>query len=318
MAKKSSIQRANSAKSDDKAASAQADANSRDLLAAVRARYLELSRSDKKVARLLFESPETFINSSVGEIAKAADVGEATVVRFGRTFGCNGFKDLKIRLAQHLAARQARLDATSEGSPGDPGNFVDQTCEYATTALREVAAHLDLDAIDRAARTIASARLVSVYGLGGSSGVLASELHNRLFRLDIPTASYIDSYMQRMSAAALRSKDVAIFVSSTGRPRSLVESAELAKYYGAGTVALTDHSSALGREVDVCLHIRLSQAGVAIEQPNPMRYAQLLVIDCLAKQVATVRGDHAQSTLERVRASIATVHGILPQQPIGD
>ena len=277
-----------------------------------------MSRSEKKVARLLFESPETFINSSVGEIARAADVGEATVVRFGRTFGCEGFRDLKIRLAQHLAARQARLDSGSGESPGQDGNFIDRTCESAAAAMREVAAQIDLDAIESAARTIAAARRVTVYGLGGSSGVLASELHNRLFRLDIATVSYTDSYMQRMSASALREKDVAIFVSSTGRPRSLLESAQLANHYGAGTVALTDRTSTLGKEVDVCLHIGLTQAGVAIEQPNPMRYAQLLVIDCLANRIATVLGEVAQTSLERVRASIAAVHGILPQQPIGD
>ena len=318
MVKKTSIQHEDVAQSDVEAKSDLEDADSPDLLSAVRARYLELSRSEKKVARLLFESPETFINSSVGEAAKAAEVGEATVVRFGRTFGCEGFRDLKIQLAQHLAARQARLDASSKASPGSAGNFVDRTCESATVAMREVAAQLDLDAIDRAAQLIASARRVTVYGLGGSSGVLASELHNRLFRLDIATASYTDSYMQRMSAAALREKDVAIFVSSTGRPRPLLESAQLANHYGAGTVALTDQTSTLGREVDVCLHIGLSQAGVAMEQPNPMRYAQLLVIDCLANRIATVRGDDAQTSLERVRASIAAVHGILPQQPIGD
>ena len=184
--------------------------------------------------------------------------------------------------------------------------------------MREVAAQLDLDAIERAAQMIAKAHRVPVYGLGGSSGVLASELHNRLFRLDIAASPYNDSYMQRMSAAAVHEKDVAILVSSTGRPRALLESAQLANHYGAGTVALTDQTSMLGKEADVCLHIGLTQAGVAMEQPNPMRYAQLLVIDCLANRIATIRGEVAQSSLERIRASIAAVHGILPHQPIGD
>ena len=295
------------------------DVQSPDLVSAVRAKFQRLSRSDKKVARLLLESPEQFIKSSVAGVGKAAEVSDATVVRFGRTFGCAGFRDFKILLAQNLAARQALRDAGGGvGAQAGAGNFIDRICGSAVANLQETAAQLNLDAIETGAQMVASAKRAPVYGVGGSSSSLAQELHNRLFRLGIASTPYVDGYMQRMSAAALNSNDVALFISSTGRPQSLVESAELAKNYGAGTVALTDADSSLGREVDVCLNIRLTQADVAVKQPNPMRYAQLLIIDCLVYRVADIRGACAQSTLERVRASVAAMHGIAPQQPIGD
>jgi DNA-binding MurR/RpiR family transcriptional regulator len=148
--------------------------------------------------------------------------------------------------------------------------------------------------------------------------VLALETHNRLFRLNIPTMVFTDGYTQRMSAAILSEGDVALFISSTGRPRELQESLELAKYYKATCIAITDKDSPLGRDADICLHVGLAASGVEEIQPNPMRFAQLFVIDRLAHAVAAVLGEQAHLALRRMRGSVAWLHGIAPQQPIGD
>jgi DNA-binding MurR/RpiR family transcriptional regulator len=157
-----------------------------------------------------------------------------------------------------------------------------------------------------------------VYGIGGSSAVLAAEAHVRLFRFNIPTMVFTDGYTQRMSAAILAENDVALFISSTGRPRELQESLELAKYYKAVCIAITDKETPLGRDADICLHVGLAAFGVEEIQPNPMRFAQLFVIDRLAYAVAALIGEDGQRALRRMRGSVAWLHGITPQQPIGD
>ena len=129
---------------------------------------------------------------------------------------------------------------------------------------------------------------------------------------------FTDGYTQRMSAAILGEGDVALFISSTGRPRELQESLELAKYYKATCIAITDKDTPLGRDADICLHVGLAAVGVEEFQPNPMRFAQLFVIDRLAHAVAAVVGERAHLALRRMRGSVAWLHGIAPQQPIGD
>ena len=233
---------------------------SSDLLATVRAKFQGLSRSDKKIARFLLESPRSFITHSVADVAELAQVSEATVVRFGRTLGCDGFRDFKIRLAEHLAARQAKLDANVHVQQEGQGNYIDKLCGSACESLREAVSNLSLDAIEHAAQFVKSANRVSVFGMGGSSSVLAEELHCRLFRLGVASTNYLDTYAQRMSAATLNPGDLAVFVSSTGRPRSLIEIAELARHYGARTIAITEKESLLAREVSVCLDVHLTQA----------------------------------------------------------
>ena len=292
--------------------------NVTDLISAIEGAYPNLSKSDRKIADFLLQKPDQFIRASVKEVSAVTGVSDATVVRFGRNLGCEGFKDLKILLAQHLAIEQAHKDAAEGYVPTPTGSFAEQIYHSALTLLERAARNVQIDTIDKAAAVIAQSRRVFIYGIGGSSGVLAAELHNRLFRLNVMTTAFTDDYLQRMSAATLSADDSILVISSTGRPRSLQESVEIAQHYGAKCVAITDKNSLLSAQADICIHVELSQAGVLHNQPNPMRFAQLFIIDCLSYRIAQLLGKDADEALQRVRASVASVHGIVSQQPIGD
>jgi RpiR family carbohydrate utilization transcriptional regulator len=285
-----------------------------------------MTRAEVKIARQILAAPNEFVRASVRSAAADLGVSEPTILRFCRAVGCDGFKDLKFRLIQELALTQAMTDQNQRAKaavatgPGASGNDRDNdrvfdTIIEALTRTRDTFVYKDLL---QAAQAIAKAGRVVVYGIGGSSAALATEAHNRLFRLNIPVMVFTDGYTQRMSAAILAEGDVALFVSSTGRPRELQESLELAKYYKAICIAITDKETPLGRDADICLHVGLAASGVEEFQPNPMRFAQLFVIDRLAYEVAAVLGEHAHLALRRMRGSVAWLHGIAPQQPIGD
>jgi len=287
-----------------------------------------MTRSEIRIARKLLESPSEFVRSSVRTIASDLGVSEPTILRFCRAVGCEGFKDLKFRLIQELALTQAMSDqaaratrptmsaselAASAKVANDDRLF--ETIIEALTRTRETLSNKD---VLSAAQAIAKAGRVVVYGIGGSSAALATEAHIRLFRFNIPIMVFTDGYTQRMSAAILSEGDVALFISSTGRPRELQESLELAKYYKATCIAITDKETPLGRDADICLHVGLQVTGAEEIQPNPMRFAQLYVIDRLAYAVAAVVGERAHVALRKMRGSVAWLHGITPQQPIGD
>lgn len=287
-----------------------------------------MTRSEIRIAKKLLESPSEFVRSSVRSIAADLGVSEPTILRFCRAVGCEGFKDLKFRLIQELALTQAMNDqaarvtrpamSASELAAGAKALNHDRVFEAVIDALtrtHETLLHKD---VLTAAQAIVKARRVAIYGIGGSSAALASEAHIRLFRFNIPTMVFTDGYTQRMSAAILSEGDVALFISSTGRPRELQESLELAKYYKATCIAITDKDAPLGRDADICLHVGLQAAGAEEFQPNPMRFAQLYVIDRLAHAVAGVVGEGAHVALRKMRGSVAWLHGIAPQQPIGD
>src|SRR3546814_18740461 len=80
-----------------------------------------------------------------------------------------------------------------------------------------------------------------------------------------------DSYRQRRTAATLGESDVAFFISSTGRPRALLDSADLAKHDGARCVGIGPAESPLGRLLDVCINMHPEGPSVDEFQPSPMR-----------------------------------------------
>ena len=306
--------------------------DSGDILPRLETMMDSMTRAEVKIARRILAAPNDFVRASVRSAAADLGVSEPTILRFCRAVGCDGFKDLKFRLIQELALSQAMTDqseratksagATGPAATGSAAmgkerdnDRVFDTIIEALTRTRDTLIYKDLLS---SAQAIAKAGRVVVYGIGGSSAALASEVHNRLFRLNIPVMVFTDGYTQRMSAAILAEGNVALFVSSTGRPRELQETLELAKYYKATCIAITDKETPLGRDADICLHVGLAASGVEEIQPNPMRFAQLFVIDRLAYEVAAVLGEPAHLALRRMRGSVAWLHGITPQQPIGD
>ena len=301
--------------------------DSTDILPRLEGMMDSMTRSEVRIARQILAAPDNFVRSSVRSVAADLGVSEPTILRFCRAIGCEGFKDLKFRLIQELALSQANSDraerapkATGSAGRGAMAKEPDDDRVFDTIieALTRTRATLVYQDISRGAQAIAKAGRVVVYGIGGSSAALASEAHNRLFRLNVPVMVFTDGYTQRMSAAILAEGDVALFISSTGRPRELQESLELAKYCKATCIAITDKETPLGRDADICLHVGLAASGVEEIQPNPMRFAQLFVIDRLAYAVAAVLGEQAHLALRKMRGSVAWLHGITPQQPIGD
>ena len=301
--------------------------DSGDILPRLEGMMDSMTRSEVRIAKQILAAPNEFVRSSVRSVAADLGVSEPTILRFCRAIGCEGFKDLKFRLIQELALSQAISDragraAKATGATGlgaadkDPDD--DRVFDTIIEALTRTRATLVYKDLVSSAQAIAKAGRVVVYGIGGSSAALAFEAHNRLFRLNVPVMVFTDGYTQRMSAAILAEGDVALFISSTGRPRELQESLELAKYCKATCIAITDKETPLGRDADICLHVGLAASGVEEIQPNPMRFAQLFVIDRLAYAVAAILGEQAHLALRKMRGSVAWLHGINPQQPIGD
>lgn len=63
-----------------------------------------LRKSELKVADHVLLDPAAVMHSSMADLAHQVGISEPTIVRFCRAIGCTGFQDLKLKLAQSLAA----------------------------------------------------------------------------------------------------------------------------------------------------------------------------------------------------------------------
>jgi RpiR family carbohydrate utilization transcriptional regulator len=287
-----------------------------DILTTIRDRAPHEDGVNLKIGEEILRDPGSVVDVSIKSFANRIGVSEPSVIRYCRSIGCDGFKEFKKYLAQSLVLEQKFARSMPGGPEGDQAGDerFDRVATSVATALRSVSGTEHFEKIDAAAKVLAASQMVAVFGLGGSSAVLAMEGQNRFFRLGLRSVAHVDSYMQRMTAATLKKGDTVLIVSSTGQPDTHAESARIARNYGATCIALAPAKSQLADLVDILIPIELAM-DIPYHQPNPVRFAQMFVLDCIADRVALMLGKPAMETLRRVSSAVS------PQQhymPTGD
>ena len=72
------------------------------ILHKIRFCYKDFGPAEKKLADYILQNTQSVINSSISEVALNSGCGDATVVRFSRRLGFDGFGALKIGIAGEL------------------------------------------------------------------------------------------------------------------------------------------------------------------------------------------------------------------------
>lgn len=285
-----------------------------DILTTIRDRAPHEDGVNLKIGEEILRDPGSVVDVSIKSFANRIGVSEPSVIRYCRSIGCDGFKEFKKYLAQSLVLEQKFSRGTTAGSSDDNpqgDERFDRVANSVATALRSVSGTEHFEQIDAAAKVLAATQMIAVFGLGGSSAVLAMEGQNRFFRLGLRAVAHVDSYMQRMTAATLKKGDAVLIVSSTGQPEAHAESARIARTYGAVCIALAPAKSTLAGLVDILIPIELAM-DIPYHQPNPVRFAQMFVLDCIADRVALMLGKPAMETLRRVSSAVSPQQHYLP------
>lgn len=270
-------------------------ATPRTVSARVRAHYPSLSEAERKVADAFDQEPALVVRLPVRTLALRIGVSEATVVRFCRSVGYEGLRDLKLRLAaEALAPGAASYAELGEGD--DVATIVRQVVHADIQALTDTLAVLDPAAIDAAVTAILGASRVEWYGIGSSTPIVLDGYH-RLLRLGVPTSVMVDAQLQAASAAHLLPGAVAFAVSHTGRSVETQQAVRWAHRAGATCILLTSHQQTpIGRLADIEI-VTASPSASLHSESGASRIAHLAVIDAISVALATRRGDAAGKAL---------------------
>jgi len=263
-----------------------------------------LRKSELKVADHVLLDPAAVMHSSMADLAHVVGVSEPTIVRFCRAIGCLGFQDLKLKLAQSLAAG-ASFGQFAISENDSVTDFALKIFDTTLHTLMEVREKLDSDALERAVAAMAVAERVEFYGFG-ASGAVATDAQHKFFRLLLSAAAYSDPHMQAMSAVTLKPTDVAICISQSGRSKDLLITANVVRESGATLITLCPSQTPLAELATINLAIDV-QEDTEIYTPLTSRIAHLVVIDVLAMGVAMARGPSLVNHLKSVKRSLRSL-----------
>ena len=245
-----------------------------------------LRKSDRRVAEAILAAPEAAVGMTLGAIAGVAGVSEPTVIRFAAAIGCEGLRDLRVKLARSLAfARTTSHSAIARTD--DLGEIIGKILDFNLSNIAWVRAHLDQDAIAAAVAALRMARRIEFFGLG-ASGIVALDAQQKFPLFGAPCSAHVDGHQMLMAAAMLRPGDVAVAISNTGATVEVVRAARVARERGATTIGITGSRGPLVEQCSVAI-IAETLENTELFTPTVSRLSGMIVIDILSTAVSLER-----------------------------
>ncbi|NTF85420.1 MurR/RpiR family transcriptional regulator [Rhizobium rhizogenes] len=289
--------------------------NAQDIIGLIVDQQSQFSKTNQRIAQAILSEPHSFVEKSIEELTTWLGVSAPTVTRFSRMLGCDGLKDLKLKIMGSVRVGIRYLEPQTP--PGSIAEVAERVTKRAQKTIADMHHNVDLERAQAVVDRISACHTLYAFGSGGVSSWLIEEIQNRFFRLGIRVIPCNDHQMQFMLATGVERTDVVICCSLTGANVELEKAIAVAREYGATTIALTPRSTSLAAAVDELLPID-SPPDEDILSPASIRYAYLIAIDIIAYGVAIARKDAGREKLRRLKQQLAIARDVAQTQPLCD
>lgn len=270
-----------------------------------------LSPALRRIAEEIRRDPQLVTRLPITGLAEHCGTSVASVVRFCRAIGVDGYARLRLSLASEIGRESAQF--THRGGFGSEIGVDDSLAEIAATmaslevlAIEETVAGLDFASLEAIVDAVDAADRILLFGIGASH-FTAADLGHKLLRVGRSALVLSDAHEAVSSAALAGPRTVAIGFSHQGTTVETLRFAETARAAGAVTAGVTGAAdSPFARAVDHVLRTAVREpafrAGAMVS-----RIAQLAVVDCLFLGIAQRR--HAD-TVDALRRTHEATRGL--------
>ena len=242
----------------------------------IKIRYDSFSKSEKKIADVLLQNPDS-VPLYITDFAKICNTSEATIVRFAKHLGFNGYQQLKIAIAQEAKTRPINESIKYDDSAID---ILQKVCEDIYCSLEKTKKSIDGNNLEKCCQAILNSNNILVFGLGNSASVAIDASH-KMFRLGLNAHAYTDNHMQVIAAAHADKNSVTLGISHSGCSKDIIQAMETAKQNGATTIAITNlGKSPIDKVSDIILHTVSDETNYRI-LGLCSRISQLAIIDTI-------------------------------------
>ena len=270
------------------------------LLINIRSSYTKMSKTEKKIADYLLQNSH-HAPLTITELSEKTGSSEATIVRFAKRIGCDGYQELKILLAQednHVVNRSIE--------DGDqPQEIYRKLSDDVYSTLLRARKNNDDSVFDEACTLILKTKYLLIFGIGNSYAV-AFDMNHKLLRLGLKSSAVGDSHLMLIDATASDKSTLVVGISHSGCTRDVVDACAIAKKNGSKVIALTsDAKSPLAKVADLILLSESDELSYRLLGLTS-RYAQLAIIDTIYTMIA-MRNRKTQENVEKIE-SIVLAH----------
>lgn len=263
----------------------------------IRLNYLKTnsSTSNRKIADYLLKNMDNINQLTLNSLSENTNSSYATVCRFFKQLGVDGFKDFKTKMINDktdysnlLETDNPILDLSSDLSP----EIISQRIhDFYSSVI--ATSHLDVAALEKAIELLANSDITYCVGLGTSS-VSVHYASIKMFRLNMSCSYDTDMIITKMKASLLTPNSVMLVISSSGRTKSILEIVNVAKSVGAKVISICDfYNSPLTNISDVSLCTTIRESNKYVDIDFPLIHEQITIIDVLYTCLSQLKGRNA-------------------------
>lgn len=239
----------------------------------------DLTKSGRMVADYLVQHAAEAQYLSISSLARECQVAEATVFRFCRALGFEGYHEMRIALAQ-ANATGVLVNQQEPAPDADTATLCEHASALFMTAINGTQNALSPQAVEQAVALLHNARQVFCMGQGGSMAA-ANEICARFACITNKFRATADSHMQVMAASLMTEQDVVLFVSYSGATRDLMETLRTAKARGAKVILITHYEDSPGAKLADIVLLCGAQENPLDSGSIPIKVAVLYVAEVL-------------------------------------
>lgn len=201
---------------------------------------LNFTESEIQLARFILKDPEAVLKLSIKELAQKTYSSPATIVRFCRKLGVDGYGDFKIQLASELQYNNRyRIDVNYPfGKEDSHKEIVKKLATLHQEAINDTINLIDYDKLDKICDKIYEANDIFVFGEGNSL-TAGFEFQHKMSRLGINVNMRPFSGEESFMTSVMREKDIAILISYSGETIRIVNIAKILKSRNIEMIVIT-------------------------------------------------------------------------------
>ncbi len=253
------------------------------LRAALVARSGRLSKRLSQVAQFFLNHPEEVAVSTLVRLAELAHVPPATITRFAKELGFQGFSDLQLVFRERLLGPRLpyaeRLSGVADGDLDQPGLVFGSFVQAAVQSLLRIEEALDRDQLAACVKVLSTTDVVHVAAARGAFGLGAYTVYGlgSIGR----RAQMIDNIgaMRAMQVAAMGPGDTLLAMTFDDYTPETIEIVRMALGRGHRVLAITDNalSPVAGLATHV-LYVNEARLGHFRSQVPAMVVAQAMIV----------------------------------------
>ena len=197
--------------------------------------------SERKIGTYIIQHTAEVVDMTVGELAQACGVSDASVSRFCKKIDMKGFHHLKITLAKEISERgkEGEEEVSNHISVNDIDQSLKNILANKVTEITQTVSMMDTEQLHEILDTLNNAKTVQFFAVGNTIPV-AIDGAFKLNQIGIPAVSGTIWETQIGYTYNMTSDDVVIAISNSGESTAVLRALEAARSAGATTISITN------------------------------------------------------------------------------